>query len=82
MSCCCSLSLTREDAQKTICLVSTEFTHPIVHYPVSQTEKRVTLIRRIGADDSLLRPSLIIFRKTFDDEILIQEFLSEKVEIS
>jgi hypothetical protein len=69
------------DAEKTVCFVPAEFTEPIVHYPLSRTGKRITLIGCIAADGSFLRPCLVISRKTFDDEILIHGFTPEKVEI-
>jgi hypothetical protein len=69
------------DAQQTVCFVPVDFEDSIVHYPVPRTGKRVTLIACIAADGSFIRPCLVISRKTFDDEILIQGFTPEKVEI-
>jgi hypothetical protein len=69
------------DAQKTVCFVPADFQEPVVHYPVSRTGKRITLVACIAADGSFLRPCLVISRKTFDDEILTQGFTAEKVEI-
>jgi hypothetical protein len=39
------------------------------------------LIAGIAADGSFIRPSIVISRKTFDDELLLDGFTPEKVEI-
>jgi hypothetical protein len=69
------------DAHDVICFVPRDVEEPTVSYPVSRTGKRITLIACIAADGSYLRPSLIIPRKTFDDELLLFGFTPEKVEI-
>jgi hypothetical protein len=69
------------DAIDTICFVPRDIEDQLIFYPVSRTGKRITLIACIAADGSYVRPCLIIQRKTFDDELLVQGFTPEKVEI-
>jgi hypothetical protein len=47
-------------------------THPrqAVYFPVSRKGKRITLIACIAADGTFLKPSVIISRKTYDEDDL------------
>jgi hypothetical protein len=69
------------DAREIICFVPGDYPDETVPYPVSRTGKRVTLVACIAADGSFIRPSIVISRKTFDDELLLYGFTPEKVEI-
>jgi hypothetical protein len=69
------------DAKETVCYGSADSTEDRLYYPVPRTGKRITLIACIAADGSFLRPALVIARKTFDDELALQGYTSEKVEV-
>jgi hypothetical protein len=69
------------DAIDTICFAPRDIEDQLIYCPVSRTGKRITLIVCMTADGSYVRPCLILQRKTFDDELLVQGFTPEKVEI-
>jgi hypothetical protein len=69
------------DAKDTTCLVPSTHPEATVNYPVSRVGKRITLLACIFADGSFIRPTLVIPRKTFGDELLLHGYTPEKVEI-
>jgi hypothetical protein len=69
------------DAHDTICFVRRDAADDEIFNPVSRTGKCLMLIVCIAADGSYMRPALIIPRKTFDDELLLFEFTTDKVEL-
>jgi hypothetical protein len=72
---------TWSDVRDTIYFVSLDLPDRKVYYPVPRTCKRITLIACISADGSYMRPVLVISRKTFEDELFLHGFPSEKAEI-
>jgi hypothetical protein len=46
-----------------------------VYYEVSRQGKRITLVACVAADGSFVKPSLIISRKTFEDELVLFGFV-------
>jgi hypothetical protein len=69
------------DAVDSVCFVPSWEMSSVVYYPVSRTGKRITLIACIAADGSYIRPSLILARQTYEDEILLTGLTNDKVEI-
>jgi hypothetical protein len=63
------------------CYVAEHVHDEFVYVPVPRTGKRITVIACVAADGSYLRPSVIISRKTFEDEIVEYGLTPEKVEI-
>jgi hypothetical protein len=49
--------------------------------PVARTGKRITLMASIAADGSVLKPQIIIPRKTVDVDLLLTGLIDEKVTI-
>jgi hypothetical protein len=69
------------DARDKVCFVPTNHSGATVNYPVSRTGRRITLIGCIAADGSFLRPSVIIPRKTYDDDLMLYGLTPEKVDV-
>lgn len=69
------------DALAITCFVPAEYPDQTVHYPVSRQGKRVTLIACIAADGSVLRPAVIIPRKTYDDHLQQYGLTEEKLDV-
>jgi hypothetical protein len=69
------------DAKETVCYGPANSTEERLYYPVPRSGKRITLIACIATDGSFLRPGLVIARKTYDNELALQGYTSEKVEI-
>jgi hypothetical protein len=70
------------DRQQKTCIVPVSHEAAQVHSPVSRCGKRVTLIACIVCDGSFLRPTIIIPRKTVDDDLLLTGLTSEKVTVA
>jgi hypothetical protein len=60
---------------KSICFVLTACAAKTVHCPVSGQGKRATLI----VDGSLLRPCVVVPRKTYDDDWCTHGLTKEKI---
>jgi hypothetical protein len=70
------------NAQQLVCIVPREeASSSSVYYPVSRSGKRITLLARIAADGSFMRPAVVLARKTYEDEILETRLTSEKLEL-
>jgi hypothetical protein len=69
------------DALAMTCFVPSTWTAKTVQYPVSRQGKRITLIACIGADGSVLRPAVVIPRKTYDDNVQQYGLTSEKLDV-
>jgi hypothetical protein len=69
------------DAKDAVCYVPADVADTLVHYPVSRVGKRITLVAAIAMDGSFLKPSMIISRKTWDDELVEEGLTGEKIEI-
>jgi hypothetical protein len=67
------------DAHDIICFFPRDVADDEVFYPVSRTGKYIKMFGCIAAEESSMRPALIIMRKTFDDELLLFGFTLEKV---
>jgi hypothetical protein len=52
------------------CYIPSEDESDFVYFPVSRTGKRITLIACICADGTYLKPSVILTRKTYDEDAL------------
>jgi hypothetical protein len=69
------------DATVCICYISADAMESHVHYPVSQVRKRITLVASIAMNGSFLKSSITISRKRWDDKLVEEGFISEKIEI-
>jgi hypothetical protein len=70
------------DAPEKVCFVPVSHAPDHVFYPVPRTGKRITLIACCSADGGVVRPAIVIPRKTFeDDELCTIGLSSEKVDI-
>jgi hypothetical protein len=69
------------DRQQKTCIVPLSHEAAHVYFPVSRRGKRVTLIACIAQDGSFLRLTIIIPRKTVDDDLFLTELTSEKVTV-
>jgi hypothetical protein len=58
------------DRGRVKCYLPAEDESDFVYFPVSRTEKRITLIACIAADGTYVEPSVIISRKTYDEDEL------------
>jgi hypothetical protein len=52
-----------------------------VDVPVPRSGKRITLVAYISADGSFLKPTMIIHRKTVDDDLVMTGLTTEKLAI-
>jgi hypothetical protein len=52
-----------------------------VDVPEPRTGKRITLVACISADESLLKPTIIIPRKTVDGDLVLTGLTTEKLAI-
>jgi hypothetical protein len=68
------------DAKPIQCVVPA-YVFDMPYYEVSRRGKRITLIVCIAADGSCVRPALIPFRQTYDDELVEYGFPPEVIEI-
>jgi hypothetical protein len=69
------------DALPVTCFVPATHVAKTVHYPVSRQGKRITLIACIAADGSVLRPAVVIPRKTYDDNLQEHGLTEEKLDV-
>jgi hypothetical protein len=63
------------------CFVSAAHERRYVYFPVHYLGKRITLIACIARDGSFLKPMVIVPRKTVDDDLLLTDLTSEKVDV-
>jgi hypothetical protein len=68
------------DSTEKVCFVLSYHSEDLVHYPVSRTGKRITLLAFVAADGSFLEPVVVIPRKTYDEDLLLFGITPEKVE--
>jgi hypothetical protein len=69
------------DRTEKTCVVPISHAEDHVYVPVSRAGKRVTLIACIAADGPVLKPEVIIPRKTVDGDMILTGLTSEKVTI-
>jgi hypothetical protein len=69
------------DARDTIYFVPSHLSDRELYYTVPRAGKRITLIACISVDGSYVCPALVISRQTFEDELFLHIFTSEKVEL-
>jgi hypothetical protein len=69
------------DSGASVCYVPSSDPRDVVYYPVPRNGRRITLIACISADGGFIRPAMIVARKTFEDEIKLMGYTSDKIEI-
>jgi hypothetical protein len=70
--------------QQTLCIwcyVPSEHSGDEVPFPVPLSGNKTTLVAYIGADGSVLKPLIVIHRKTIDADIALTELADEKAAI-
>jgi hypothetical protein len=68
-------------AKETTCIVPTWHGNDHVSIPVSCTGKRITLMARISADGSALKPEVVIPRKVVGPDLILTGSTSERVTV-
>jgi hypothetical protein len=63
------------------CFVPSSHLDKHVYMPISRTGRRITLMASIAADSSVLKPEIIIPRKTVDVDLLLTGLTDEKLTI-
>jgi hypothetical protein len=53
----------------------------LVYYPVSRTGKHIILLACLAADGLFLKPTVVIPRKAYDEDLLFFGITTEKVEL-
>jgi hypothetical protein len=69
------------DRTEKTCLVPASHPTKQVYIPVSRTGKRIPLMAAMAADGSVLKPEIVIPRKTVDADLLLTGLTSEKVTV-
>jgi hypothetical protein len=69
------------DATQKVCFVPVSHTEKQVYYPVPRMGKRITLLACVAADGSFLKPTVIIPRKTYDEDLYLLGMTPEKVKL-